>query len=170
MANTMATMQGCCCEATVNNCDEFWAWLATKDDIEITVTAELTPLSYNDCTDADCATTFDGTYILTKIAGSVGAGSCATESPDRTFFYTFSKTIDCTTSDDPYTGIGVDFYCDSGGVIIRGIVRGNGGCFFPYTQTIPFPADFSSGTLAENPGGGLSNPCVAAAPASYLFL
>lgn len=155
----------CCCSPTiVNNCTELWDWLATKTEIEVTI--ESVGRGSLDCTTADCQAVVDGTYILTKIAGSFGSSTCASEGSGRTFAYTFpsSRTIDCTASDDPYLAIAVDFSCNVSNVVyMRFIFKYTGGCSVAYAHAagagISLPADLSSGTVPPGSPGSFNTPC-----------
>lgn len=153
----------CCCNpVVVNNCTEFYAWLATKTEVEITVAAELIGIGHSDCTDADCAAAIDGTYLLTKIPGSFGPTLCST-AVGATFSYTFSRNIDCV-ADDPYTGIAVDFFCSGTSVVVRCVYRytsGGPACGVAYSGSISLPASLESGSIPPlSPGGAFTNPCV----------
>lgn len=167
----------CCCSPTiVTTCAEFDAWLATKTQLEVTIAAELVGGGFSDCTDADCAAAIDGTYILTKISGSLGAGSCTTNGSNHTFSYTFSETIACDTVDDPYTGVAVDFDCIGTSVYMRLLLRHQFGCSSAYghdgiNSPIALPADLSSGSVLPFSAGSFSNPCVpTSASMTFAFL
>jgi hypothetical protein len=176
MANKMATMQGCCCATPIASCAELNAFLASKTQLEITVASTLVGLGWSDCTAADCQAIIDGTYILTKIGGSFGSGTCASEGSGHTFSYTFSESIGCAAADDPYTGIAVDFYCTGTHVIMRCLYRRTGpSCSLAYGHPggggIAFPADLSSGTVPPASPGSFTNPCVPTSdPMTFAFL
>ena len=172
MANNMKTMQGCCCGVIVGTCAEFWDFIATKSQLEITLASDLLGGGWFDCTAADCQAVIDGTYILTKIPGSFGSGSCGTATSGRTYSYTFSETLDCATDDDPYTGVAVYFEC--AGDVVRGFCvyrktpSGSGGFSFCSTYAywhnpsdgITLPADMTSGEIPPDSPGAFSSPCV----------
>jgi hypothetical protein len=131
-----------------------------------------------DCTDADCQAVIDGTYILTKISGSFGASTCASEGSSRTFAYTFPspRTIDCTTNDDPYLAIAVDFQCNVSNVVyMRFFFKYTGGCSISYEHApgfgIGLPADISSGTVPLASPAGFCSPCEPTSdPMPYAFV
>lgn len=172
----------CCCNGVViSNCSDFFTWLATKTELEITIAAEARdpgfPLPPDPCSDGDCAGLISGTYILTKIAGSFGAVPCNTAGSGRTFSYTFSESIDCAGGDNPHTGMAVDFFCSSDTLFMRLLYRYAGGasCGLAYGHPvgggIPLPADVSSGTVPVSVPGAFSNHCVpTSALMTYAFL
>lgn len=169
----------CCCSPTiVTTCAEFDTWLSTKTQLEITVAAELLGGGFSDCTTADCQAVVDGTYILTKISGSFGAGPCTSAGSNHTFSYTFpsSRTIACTTTDDPYLAIAVDFACIGTSVYMRCLFKYTGGCGESYghdgiNSPIALPADLSSGSVLPFSAGAFTNPCVpTSASMTFSFL
>lgn len=158
-------MQGCCCAVVVGTCTEFWDFLATKTQLEITLASELVGIGWFDCTTADCQAVIDGTYILTKIPGTFGSSSCLTEGSGRTFSYTFSDTIDCSSGETNYTGVAVYFECASDIVYARCVYRkfisGIGTTCSPaywHDTGIALPADLSSGEV--EPDTSFTSPCI----------
>lgn len=70
MANSMATMQGCCCEAMIATCTELADWWEALTGIQVTLAA-----TNNGCT--DCAANSDGDWLLDTYGVVTLPAACA---------------------------------------------------------------------------------------------
>lgn len=170
MANTMATMQGCCCATTIDNCDEAEVWWDSLNE------CALTGLSFTATACTTCAD-LDGSYVLDK--ANPDPSPCTLAGPPMNYEFPSVVPICFSGSIYDWTGLSLAYSCvfDDGIQYVRLTLAlaheyfvGSSGCRAIAERSIALPAtpaDLESGSLSFVAATPTASDCIISGTVGY---
>lgn len=161
MANTMATMQGCCCEAMITNCTELHDWWSALTGIQVTLAA-----TDNGCT--GCAANSDGDWLLDSFGTAAKPLACTFghTAPEWSLSFFTNGCVVGITGINGHSSLFLTIRCPwvtDARVTLWSDLGGSGGCVEIAERDITFPI-----SVASLESGLLTNTGSASTPACHI--